>query len=420
MAALALEDDVVEALRAEIEFLRARVEKLEAQIAPGDAGQSPTLPASVQTTATTQEAPIELVTSSRPSIEIGGRVKVDVIVNSVSAGQRSSNRADLAFIPGAIPVVSNGADGQTKFSARNSRLWFKAITPSPLGDVAAYIEIDFFSSDAAANETVTNGYTPRLRHGYGEWREWLGGQTYSTLINLSAYPEINDDGAPLGVLLVRQVMVRWTAERQNNDIMLALESPESTIRSVSGDRLTPDDDRMPDLVARYTQRQAWGHWSLGGILREIRIDQDGLDDTAVGGGLSASGLVRIGERDDVRFTLSGGNALGRYLSGAFFDDARIKASGDLDLSFSGGGYLAYRHWWARQWRSNVVLGGSWMEPDGAFDSENEWGYSLHANLLWSPMLTTSLGIEWIHGERQLVSGRDGSLDRLQFTAIHKF
>ncbi len=414
----ALEDDIAAALRAEIEKLQGRIEQLEARLETEVENERST-PA-VGSGAVADLTALREPEPRRPLVQIGGRIKLDTIVNSVSAGGASSNKADLAFVPGAIPVVGNGEDDQVKFSARNSRLWFKASTPNPLGDVAAYIEFDFFSSDTAGTETVTNGYTPRLRHGYGEWRGWLGGQTFSTLVNLRAYPEINDDGAPMGAPIVRQPMVRWSGTWGRHELMLALESPESIIRDRSGARLTPDDERLPDFVARYIERRLWGQWSLAGIVREIRIDQGGVEDTAVGGGLSASGLVRVGEWNDVRFSASAGNALGRYLSTGFFDDARIDTDGALELIPSGGSYLAYRHWWSRHWRSNAVLSGSWMNRDGAHDNENEWGYSLHANLLWSPMLTTSLGVEWIQGERHLVDGRDGVLSRLQFTAIHKF
>jgi hypothetical protein len=352
------------------------------------------------------------------SVALGGRIKVDGIYNSHSAGTNS--RADLAFIPGAIPVTGEGEDDQIKLSSRTSRMWVKASTPTPLGTVGAYVEMDFFSSDDSGNERVTNGYTPRMRHAYGEWRGWLAGQTYTTFMDLSAFPEINDDGAPAGAMLVRQPMLRWTNDWPGHVLQLALESPETTLRLDSGGRLAPDDDRLPDFVAKYLQLSDWGHWSLAGVVREIRVDDAAGRAAAVGGGLSASALVRIGERDDLRVVATSGNAIGRYLSLNIFDDARLDSTGDLDLIFAAGGYLAFRHWWAPRSRSNIVIGGTWMDDAGALQIENEWAYSVHTNFLWSPLLSTTLGVEWIHGERSLVSGRDGSLDRVQFSAVHKF
>ena len=413
--AIALDDAGVAAVRTELAILKARIAELEARLATDSS-----TPANVATppVAAPPQAPPRA--DPAPTITVGGRLKLDVIVNSASAGGGSENRANVALSPGAIPVSGAGEDLQTKFSARNSRLWFKAFAPTSMGDVASYIELDFFSAGSDGNESVVNGYVPRLRHAYGQWGEWLGGQTYSTAIDLDAYPEINDDGGPLGVLLVRQPLVRWRREWHQQSLAIGLESPDSLVRGADGRRLSPDDERLPDLAVRYVRHHRRGHLSIAALGREIRIDEPYADDAALGGVLSASGLVRVAGRDDIRFLLGGGNAIGRYLGGGFVDDARLDADGKLDLVTAAGGYVAYRHWWSRNWRSNLLVGATWLDDDGALPEENERAYSVHANLLWSPLVTTSFGIEWIHAERQRVDGRDGSLERLQFTAIHKF
>jgi hypothetical protein len=420
MAALAAQETALDEMLEEIDRLKRRIEVLEARLEEAISAREPS-PGSRNPIAANE--PSRKRSGTDPDtfakrIEIGGRVKLDTIYNSQSAGPDSSNKADVAFDPSAIPVSGNGEDDQVKFSARNSRLWLKAVTPSPLGDIAAYAEMDFFASNTSGSERATNGHTPRLRHAYGEWRGWLGGQTYSTFMDLTAFPEINDDNAPAGAILIRQPMVRWTNSWQRHELQLALESPDSSIRLQSGPSASPDDDRAPDFVVKYVRRHARGHWAIAGLLREVRIDDNVFDGAAIGWGIAASGLIRAGERDELRMVANAGNGLGRYLS--VFDDARVDRKGDLELIYAGGGYLAYRHWWTPRWRSNLVLGAAWMDDGGALADENEAVYSLHANLLWSPMLSTTLGLEWIHGERQLVSGRDGVLDRLQFTAVHKF
>lgn len=358
--------------------------------------------------------------AATPVITAGGRVKLDLIVNPSSAGGGSHNRANLALSPGTIPVSGAGHGAQVNFSARNSRGWLKAIAPTPLGDLASYLEVDFFSPGGDDHDSVIDDYAPRLRHAYGQWGEWLGGHTYSTAIDLDAYPEINDDGGPLGVLLVRHALVRWRRAWRGFNFALGLESPDSLVRASDGRRLSPNDERWPDLALRIEQRHPWGHLSLAALGREIRIDQAGTETADWGGVLSASGLVRVADRDDIRFVLSGGNAIGRYLNGGFVDDARIGTDGKLDLVTAAGGYVAYRHWWSRNWRSNLLFGVTWLDDGGALPQENERAYSVHVNVLWSPLLTTSLGIEWIHAERERVDGRDGAIDRLQFTVIHKF
>jgi hypothetical protein len=42
------------------------------------------------------------------------------------------------------------------------------------------------------------------------------------------------------------------------------------------------------------------------------------------------------------------------------------------------------------------------------------------NVFWSPVRNVDLGIELRHGERKLVSGAKGSLDRVEFAAKYSF
>jgi len=46
--------------------------------------------------------------------------------------------------------------------------------------------------------------------------------------------------------------------------------------------------------------------------------------------------------------------------------------------------------------------------------------STHANLLWSPILQATLGLEYIYGMRELIDGRSGSLSRVQLSARYNF
>ncbi len=227
-AVIALDDVEVAAVRAEFALLKHRSAELEARLE-----SAATTPANVAAPPGSNLAPTPPRTPLIPVITAGGRLKLDVIVNSTSAGGGSENRANVSLSPGAIPVSGAGQDEQLKFSARNSRVWLKAIAPTPLGDLASYVELDFFASGSDGNESVVNGYVPRLRHAYGQWGEWLGGQTYSTAIDLDAYPEINDDGGPLGVLLVRQALVRWR---------------RSILKARSGQRSSSGDSRRPSLA----------------------------------------------------------------------------------------------------------------------------------------------------------------------------
>lgn len=51
---------------------------------------------------------------------------------------------------------------------------------------------------------------------------------------------------------------------------------------------------------------------------------------------------------------------------------------------------------------------------------NERAWSGGANLFWSPVKGFDLGIEYRHGERELLSGSKGQLDRLEMAAKYGF
>lgn len=87
---------------------------------------------------------------------------------------------------------------------------------------------------------------------------------------------------------------------------------------------------------------------------------------------------------------------------------------------SAGGYLAWQHWWSHRWRSNLVAGAAWQGDEGAADTENARLASMHANLLFSPMPSTTAGLEVIYARRTRFDGRTGALGRLQLTALRKF
>jgi hypothetical protein len=83
--------------------------------------------------------------------------------------------------------------------------------------------------------------------------------------------------------------------------------------------------------------------------------------------------------------------------------------------------LAYQHWWNKQWRSSVVYGYDQAEqPDWVNQVLNQEVQSLHANLLWSPVNQAVMGLEYIYANRKLLDGREGDLQRLQFSARYNF
>ena len=428
----------VDALQRQVAALQGRVATLEQQLSKVlqlVSKQSAANKAAVQPAAA-ESRPVAVINPPADSrivrsignsaINIGGRLKIDAIYNSRSTGGNSgSNGGDVAFLPAAIPLTGNGETNQLSFDARETRLWVKSYSPSDYGEMAGYVEVDFSSASSASNEKASNAFIPRLRHAYGTLGGFTLGQTYTTFMNVSAFPEINDLNGPVGIMNIRQPLFRYEYHRGRGKLFVAVENPETTLVTTAGSRIAPDDDRLPDMIGKVEFTGDWGNWSLAGMLREIRSDGAvvaGVADSAWGGAVSASGRIRLAGQDNLRFNLAYGNALGRYLSYNAFDDGIIDSNGRINLNRVSGGYIVYQHWWTDTLRSNAGVGFGHADYSATLapGSANKNFYSTNLNLIWSPSLNSSIGLEWLHGFRELEDGREGQLDRLQLTSMYKF
>lgn len=357
------------------------------------------------------------------SVTFGGRVKLDTIYNDESVGGRNTQKSDLAFSPASIPLTNRGKDS-IDFMARESRLWMTVHLPVHEQDLSGYVEYDMFDTELDSTGKSRLSNLPRLRHAYATYSSFTIGRTYTTFVNLSAHPEINDANGPLGVLNIRQEILRYTREFSFGELQVALENPDTSLLSFTGRRFFSDTNEIPDLLGKLEFTENWGNWSISGMVRRLQAQRivDTGNDIKWSGAFNIAGRYYLFRQNNLRFSVSYGNALGRYLSSNAFNDATIDASGDINPIEIFSGYLAYQHWWTNELRSSIILGMARANQDtGTVPvTANRQFASSHVNLLWSPTLNATIGIEWIHGYRELENGDDGNLNRLQLTAVYKF
>jgi len=203
---------------------------------------------------------------------------------------------------------------------------------------------------------------------------------------------------------------------------VALENPESIVTIPGGTTFRADDDHVPDISGQAVFGMTKGKIAVSALLRQIRADSrtPAVVDQAWGAGISVAGAVTTVGKDDVRFTASAGNGIGRYSNGVF-TDAIVATDGSVQLPRQWIWYGAYRHYWSDALRSNLVLSaGKASNPAGTAASANKSVGSLHANLILSAVANTDLGIEYIHATRKTEDGQSGHLNRLQFSAKYAF
>jgi hypothetical protein len=99
----------------------------------------------------------------------------------------------------------------------------------------------------------------------------------------------------------------------------------------------------------------------------------------------------------------------------------IGADGEVRLPQQWLGFAAWRHFWREGLRSTpVMLMAHQRNPADTSAAANRSTRSVHANVVWSPVAGTEVGVELVHGDRTIEDGQHGRVDRLQASAKYAF
>ena len=361
------------------------------------------------------------------TFRFGGFIKADILATKAHDGQFANGATGrYLYVPSQTPVGGDASDVEYDADAKFSRVNFGVDRVTESGDKAgAFVEFDFFGN-ALGNQTSTNTYGATLRQAYAYWNNWLGGQTWTNFMDTSALPDAVDFIGPTdGVIFVRQSQIRYT----NGGFSVALENPETTIIPYGGNAsVVSDRGALPDLTLRYGWKGTWGTFGMGALLRSLKVDTAAVgaipayNNTTTGAAFTVGGKWLLGERDDLRYQLTAGSGMGRYIGLGVTADAVLDADGNLDSLDGVAGYVAWRHLWSSKVRTNIIYANStWNNPiDLTGGSVNESLQSIRFNMFYSPMKNLDVGVEWMQGKRELENGIDGTMSRLQFTTKYSF
>ena len=349
---------------------------------------------------------------SEMSFKIGGYVKLTAYkdLDFMPSG-------DL-FIKTQIPVSGtpdSRKDGETRLNARESRINLDIRGPSPFGRGRGFIEGDFFGSDN----------TFQLRHAFLELGHGLAGQSWSTFMDISAWPEYLEFEGPDGSIFALQGQFRWTQPFSDDlNVAIAIEDPNGdfTINGVADS--SNENSKWPDVTSHIRHEFSWGHLQLGGLVRQIRFD-DGMGDKddVIGWGTTLSGRIDPYGQDSIQFQGIYGEGVGRYITGLIGtgSDAAPDSSGNLKALPAGAFFAAYQHWWTDTLRSTVggeygVVDNSTGQPDTA--TKNWQGAAI--NLVWNILPRLLVGVELNWGRHEVKDGRDGTARRIQTSTQFNF
>jgi hypothetical protein len=333
--------------------------------------------------------------------------------------------------PSKIPTVDGlyGSDGQAVLSARQSRLGAKANFPTDNGAVFAKFEFDMYGVGADAGLT-----TIRLRHAYGEWGNWLGGQTNTLFMDASVFPNVIDYWGPNGMAFIRNPQLRFTTTSDSRTFALALEHPGNDVDAGELRNIDPSlantvsHSMLPDLTAQMRFERGWGHLQIAGVLRRVGYETLGGPNSSpkgyrAAGGVDVTSNIKFRERDVLHLGVVAGKGIANYMNDGGTD---LAADGTLARPEAAPlpllGTIAYLdHYWNDRFSSS--LGYSRTQVDNAdlqtADAYKSGQYA-SVNLLYYPTQKVYFGGELLWGRRDDNGGANGEDFRFQLSAHYDF
>ncbi len=352
---------------------------------------------------------------------IGGYAKTDLIFDFDGVGD------PYEFVLGEIPVNDSPQGGSySKLHIRESRTNLEIRnmnSPYPIDKF--FLEFDFW--DGAANTNF------RLRHAYMQYGQLLAGRTWSIITELRALPLIMDFAAGDAILGGRSEQIKWDGDKifGTLDWAVGLEAYDDT-RIVTPDTL---DGRglaradAPRLSGGLSYPWDHGVLSVGGAINEVRFDgTDGLDDESELGWSAVLGSRIYLDPDNQHFL--GFNA--GYTHGtvadiiAFANDgtpnAAIDENGNLDLAEGWNANIGMHLNLPGNFSTNLHYAYTKLEeiPELFAADEMAEAWAAHVNLIYDVDPRFRVGMEYMWGERKIVSGDDGDASRLQFSTFYYY
>jgi hypothetical protein len=333
----------------------------------------------------------------------GGRIKLDVIRDFDPITSEDS------FDPRTIPV--DGSEGtNSQIHARETRLTLDMRGPVEGSELRMYIETDFYGS----------GNVLRLRQAFGSYKGLMAGQAWSTFVDDSNFPNTIDFESPMAFPSIRQAQARFTTKLGDKaSWSIAVEDNKSSINTPEG---VPGkaEYSMPDLATRVKFEGSRGHVFASAFLGRARFrpTTGEPDDVSLWGSLLSARVKTFG-KDYLYGQFTFGDGVGRYRGGV---TAIPDSNGELQpvgLNAIMGGY---NHYWSDNVESNAVFSVTTV-PDEAFYTDTfnkELNYGAVNLLYWFLPNRAWAGVEYLYGRREVVSGADGTANRIQFAVRFNF
>ena len=413
-------------LKQELRVLTERLQELEAKLAETEEKVDETRDRAILKTGKSPGS--FLIPGTNTEFTIGGYVKADFIYD---IKQKQGNTIDPATLQKKVKIDPETMEeqeheqGEFQAHARQSRVNIATATPTPLGDLTTFIELDFFG--AGGNQNQSNSYGARLRHAYLQIAGLLAGQYWSNFGSIDTIPGTVDFYGPEGYTFIRQAQLRWTHMIDKKlKFSVSLENPEANHPNYGGKFL----DKLPDGTGALEYKDDWGLIRFSILGRQLTTPDDRQSELAYGLNLGAKFAAWVGGNLFANFTY--GDGIGRYLiagvgRAAFYAPPPPMPGGNnrpvLTLRDAMGITLGANHKFSDTVMAQIAWGRYEIEdapqhlrlrtPFNRFKRAT----TLHASLFWTPLKRLTFGFEFIYYYQEFykrASSSGGSFHRPEY------
>lgn len=256
----------------------------------------------------------------------------------------------------------------------------------------------------------------RIRHAYGEYGNFLIGQTWSLFTNVSSLPSTVDPTIVDGSINIRTPQIRYG--RDISGKLFAAVALEYSLPDLE----TPDSvniefvQTIPNVTARIRRQGRFGTIQLSGILAPITGIIDDNKNTSFGYGVSLSGVFKINRTDHLFIQATYGNSIAHFLN-PFRNKGQDMAYNPATSKFSGldvaGGFISYGHLWPKDVSSYLSIGvASITNRSFQLGSDFDYSYKVSLNSFWKIVEGLRIGVEGMYGERFDKDGSRGNAGRV--------
>ena len=324
------------------------------------------------------------------------------------------------FITNMIPVPFNPAQRQ-RFgaTAANSSIFLKLVTrETKVGRVIVYVQTNFTGNNG--------GYGLVLKQAYVTVGNVTLGKARSTFADGPAMAPTIDDQGPSGQTSAKNMMVRYNSPSYKGfsyAISAELPSAEYTLAA----QTSAISQRFPDIPAyiQYEWDKGDSHLRLSGILRELsyRDQAAGSNHFRTGWGVQLSTITNVVGGLQFFGHCTYGKGIATYindLDGLGYDlipdgSGKLKApaslgwTAGLQYNFTPDFFMTASYSQARLYNTSVMASDTYR-----------YGQYIAANAFYNVISDLRVGVEYLHGTRNDISGLGGHANRLNAMVQYSF